>query len=410
MPRVAFIVSEFPRPVDAYFLRELVALDRRGIDFCIYSLRRPRRASTPRGATSLLGRTRYAPPLHAWAMRAAHVELVRRGWRQYGSALRDAVLGHAPSPRLLAKVLGVWPQTIYFAARARQDGVRHLHANWATYPAAAAATIARLLDLEWSFAGHASDIYLHPTNLAAKMRGAKFVVTCTEESRRYLLGLASDVDPARVHAVHHGIDLAALRRDPVPQPDLHLLAVGTLRDCKGFDTLIRAVARLAADGLPVRLTVVGDGEERRDLEALARELGCAGRVVFTGYVPHEDVAAFYAQATLLVHPARLANHFGIPNVIVEAQAARLPVVSSRLPALAELIDEDASGVYVPEDDVDELCAVLGSLLADPERRRRLAEEGARRVAERFDLERTAARLARLFGAEGEPAARREAVA
>jgi glycosyltransferase involved in cell wall biosynthesis len=111
---------------------------------------------------------------------------------------------------------------------------------------------------------------------------------------------------------------------------------------------------------------------------------------------------------VLVHPARSANHFGIPNVILEAQAARVPVVCSPLPALAELIEEGVSGVYVREDDVEGLATTLRGLWEEPERRRRLGEEGQRRVAESFDIQRTASTLVDLLGG-GAPTARRQAV-
>jgi glycosyltransferase involved in cell wall biosynthesis len=400
MLRVAFIVSEFPRPVDAYLLRELLALEARGLDLRIYSLRRPAHAATPRRAAALIARTVYAPALATRGMCAAHAAWLRRRPGAYAAALLASVRGHAASPRLLAKVLAVWPQAVFFARRAAEDGIEHLHANWATYPAAAAAAIGRLVGVPWSFAGHASDIHLDPTNLPAKIRAAKFVATCTEDARQYLLRLAPDVDGERIHTIHHGIEVRSPRPERSGGADLHLLAVGTLRDCKGFDTLLQAVARLAAAALPVRLTVVGDGEDRPGLERLAADLGIAARVTFTGYVPHEELARHYAAATMLVHPARSANHFGIPNVILEAQLARLPVVCTMLPAMAELMDDGRSGVYVPEDDAEHLSAELARLFADPERRRRLAEEGFRRVSERFDIERTIERWTDLFSTAG----------
>jgi len=409
MPRIGFIVSEFPRPVDAYLLRELLALVESGIDVRIYSLRQPSGAALPRAAAGLLDRTTYAPGLGAREMRAAHAEWLRSAPGRYREALAATVRGHAASPRLLAKVLGVWPQTVYFAGQAQRDGIEHLHANWATYPAAAAAAIAHLTGLRWSFGGHASDIYIDATNLPAKLRSAHFVTTCTEESRRYLLGLAPDIDPARVHTVYHGIDLSHPVLERVELPGLTVLAVGTLRGCKGFDTLLRAAARVRTQGTPVRLIIVGDGEERPRLERLARRLGIAGRVAFTGYVPHEELARFYAVATLLVHPARRADHFGIPNVILEAAAARLPVVCSPLPALGEVLEDGKNGVYVPEGDVDGLAAALTALAADPARRRRLAEEGFRRLSEQFDITRTAGRFAGLFFDGVAPSAQREAI-
>ena len=408
--RIAFLVSEFPRPVDAYMLRELRALDARGVDLRIYSLRRPAHAAVPRAAEALRDRVVYAPGPAAPALWATHASAARTQARDYAGALRAAIAGHAGSPRLLAKVLAVWPQTVWFADRARRDGIGHIHANWATYPAAAAASIARLTGLPWSFAGHASDIYLDATNLAAKVQSAAFVTTCTEDNRRYLRGLVPGAGD-HVHTVYHGIDLsAAARVTRTPGAGLDLLAVGTLRDCKGFDTLLQTVALLRRDGVPAGLTVIGDGEDRPALEQQARGLGLDGHVTFTGYLPHEELAAHYARATLLVHPARSANHFGIPNVILEAQAARVPVVCTRLPSLVELLEDGVSGVYVPEDDAPALAATLAGLYADPARRERLAEAGYHRVTEHFDIERTVERLVPLLVGREAPAPRREAVA
>lgn len=396
MPRIGIVVSTFPRPVDAYMLRELLALRDRGIDVRIYSLRRPSDDVAPAQAATLRERTTYPPAWTSIEMARAHASFMRRGCGRYAATLAAVTRNHARSPRLLAKVLAVWPQTVYFASRARADRLDHVHANWATYPAAAAFAIGRLAGLPWSFAGHASDIYLEATGLAEKIRRAKFVTTCTAESQRYLASIAGDVEPGRVRTVYHGTDLAAFRVERREPEDLHILAVGTLRHCKGYDTLLRAAVRLRDQGIPTRVTIVGDGEERPMLTRLASELGLDGRATFTGYLPHERLADLYATATVLVHPARSATHFGIPNVIIEAQAASLPVVCTPLPALRELIEDGTSGVYVAEEDVDALAATLRALFAEPARRRRLAAEGLRRVTALFDITETAETFVGLF--------------
>jgi glycosyltransferase involved in cell wall biosynthesis len=412
--RLAVVVSTFPRPVDAYMLRELLALGERGLDVRIYSLRRPSTTGIPHAAAALAQATVYAPAVLTRATLGAHCRELVAAPLRYTRTFAGLCVRHARSPRLLAKVIATWPQTVYFAERARRDGVDHVHANWATYPAAAASAIAALTGLPWSFAGHASDIHLEPTGLAAKIGTANFVVTCTEESRRYLTGVAPDTDPRRIKTVHHGTDLAAFRRTRVEPPDLHVLAVGTLRRCKGFDTLLRAVAQLRGDGIPTRVTIVGDGEERGGLTTLARELGLVGCATFTGYVPHDELPRLYAAATVLAQPSRAAEHFGIPNVIIEAQAASLPVVTTSLPALDELMTDGVSGIYVAEDDVTALAATLRTLANEPDRRRRLAAAGLERVTALFDIERTADVLAALFGGRPRPAAaidrRRVAVA
>ncbi len=408
MPRIAVIASTFPRPVDAYLLRELAALIEHGIDLRVYSLRHPASAVRPHGASALIESTVYPPAPTSADLRNAHREVLRAMPTTYLSTLATLVRDHIRSPRLLGKVVATWPQTVYFAARARRDQVQHIHANWATYPAAAAFAIARLTGLPWSFSGHASDIFLEATGLAKKIRAARFVTTCTADSRRYLLRIAGDIDPGRVHTIYHGTDLSAFRTRRAEPADLHVIAVGTLRDCKGFDTLLHAVADVRRGGVPTRVTVVGDGEERGSLTRLAASLGLADAATFTGYLPHEDLAKLYAKASLLVLPARAATHFGIPNVIVEAQAASLPVVCTPLPALSELIEDNVSGVYVPEDDAPHLARVLRTLFDDPAQRRHLAAEGLRRVTARFDISETAQVWVRLLTGAEPTSARRAA--
>jgi colanic acid/amylovoran biosynthesis glycosyltransferase len=396
MPRIGIIASTFPRPVDAYLLRELAALVEHGIDLRIYSLRSPGNAPCPHGARALIDATTYAPARTAPALRAAHRELLKTRPRRYASTLTTLVRDHARSPRLLAKVVATWPQTVYFAHAAVQDGLQHIHANWATYPAASAMAISSLTGLPWSFSGHASDIFLEATGLARKIRAARFVTTCTADSRRYLLDIAGQIDPDRVHTVYHGTDLGAFQLRRAEPSELHIIAVGTLRECKGFDTLLHSLAALRAGDTPARLTIVGDGEDRASLTRLAADLGLAPHVTFTGYVPHEDLAELYAQASVLVLPARAATHFGIPNVIVEAQAASLPVVCSPLPALSELLEDGVSAVYVPQDDAPRLAVALRALFEEPARRRRLASEGLRRVTARFDITETSKTWVRLL--------------
>jgi glycosyltransferase involved in cell wall biosynthesis len=160
--------------------------------------------------------------------------------------------------------------------------------------------------------------------------------------------------------------------------------------------MLHAAAQLRTRGIPARVTIVGDGEERPALARLAGALGLDGQVAFTGYLPHEQLADLYASATVLVHPARAAEHFGIPNVIIEAQAASLPVVCTPLPALQELMEDGTSGVYVREDDADGLARTLEALFAEPARRRDLAAEGLRRVTSLFDIAETAEVFAGLF--------------
>jgi glycosyltransferase involved in cell wall biosynthesis len=395
---LAFVVNQFPRQVDAYFLRELAGLADSGLDYRIYSLLpAPRGWALHADARRLLDRTVY-PPSPVRLAGAALAGAVTRPATVLGTCARIA-WGHRSMPAALAKSLAVVPQSLAFAADMRRRGVRHIHANWATYPGTAALLISRMTGIPYSFSGHATDIFVHHAMLREKIEAARFVLTCTRYNREYLAGLAPDRRGA-IETIYHGVDLERFSRNGVErEPDL-ILSVGTLRACKGFDDLIRAIAVLRDRGRKVRCEIVGEGEDRPALEALIASLGLIAQVQLVGYRPQEEVIPAYHRAAAVALPAHLEDHFGIPNILIEGLAAGAPVVCTELPSLGELIEHERSGLFVPERDPQALAEALARLLDSPAFARSLAEEGRRRVVASFDMDRTVAQLAaRLAEAE-----------
>jgi colanic acid/amylovoran biosynthesis glycosyltransferase len=391
---LALIVNQFPRQVDAYFLRELSGLAERGLDFEIYSLLPP-----PRGwkvhaqAQPLLERTVYPPPLGRLAVGAGRTALGHPA--AVARALARIAWGHRSVPAALAKSMAIVPQTLAFATRMQASGVRHIHANWATYPATAALVISRLTGIPYSFSGHATDIFVHRAMLAEKIAAARFVITCTEYNRGYLAGVAAG-HAERIRTVYHGVDLARFERNGAPRARDLVLAVGTLRACKGFEELIQAIAILRDRGLTARLEIVGEGEDRGKLEALIQSLGLGDRVRLVGYVPQEELIPAYRRASVVALPAHLEDHFGIPNILIEGLAAGTPVICTELPSLGELVEHEKSGLFVPERDPLALADALARLIDQPELAEALAAEGHRRVASKFDMRRTVGELATIF--------------
>lgn len=393
---LAFIVNQFPRQVDAYFLRELLGLRASGLDFTIYSLLSP-----PRGwkvhadAEPLLERVVYPPApadlaRHAAAVSAAHPAKIAK-------LVARIAWGHRSMPEALAKSLAILPQSLAFSRDMQARGVRHIHANWATYPCTSAMVISSLTGIPYSFSGHATDIFVHHAMLREKIDAARFVVTCTKFNRGYLAGIAPE-RADRIQTVYHGVDLPRFARNGTPRIAHRVLTVGTLRACKGIDDLIRAVALLRDRGRDVDLEIVGDGEDRAALEELVRSLNLGDKVLLRGYLPQEEVIPAYHRAAVVALPAHHEDHFGIPNILIEGLAAGTPVVCTELPSLHELVEHGKSGLFVPERDPKALADALQRIFDDPATAASMAEEGRRRVAESFDMERTVAQLAATLSA------------
>ena len=388
---IAFVVNQFPRQVDAYFLRELTGLRDLGLEYRIYSLLpKPRGWKIHAAAAELLPLTVY-PPTSPWTWLRALGLALRHPIRLL-SWLATIVGGHLTSPMALLKTLAIVPQSLAFAIDIQDRGITHIHASWATHPASAAWLIATLTGLSYSFTGHATDIFVHRSMLPEKIARARRVITCTAYNRQYLQAMAP-THRNRVVTVYHGVDLARFAPSGAAHdPDL-ILTIGTLRSCKGMDDLIRAVGLLRERGRPVRLEIIGEGEDRPALEALIRELDLEAAVRLLGYLPQEDVIPAYHRAAVVALPAHIDDHFGIPNILIESLAAGTPGVSTELPSLGELLEHERSGLFVAERDPERLADAIERLLAAPQWAAALAAEGRRRVESHFDGRRTVEQLA-----------------
>jgi glycosyltransferase involved in cell wall biosynthesis len=399
-PRIVYVLSKFPCYDEAFLLREIHAVGQR-LDTWVFSLRPSREPVVHDEARALLPRTLSVPYLFSLRILTAQLALLARRPRRYLAALGHLVAGNAKSPLVLLKNLAFFPKAVWLAHWAMGNGVTHLHAGWATYPASVSLAISEITGLPFSFSGHAHDIHLDTTHLAGKLRRAAFVTTCTGANRTHLQALAPGCGEAHVTLVHHGIRLSAFARAPHREGPIRLLSVGTLNRHKGFTHLIEALARLAGEGREFHCTIVGGGPLEAALRGQLTRSGLQGRVTMTGALRQAEVLPQYAAASVFVLMAQPEWHWGIPNVIVEALAARNAVITTRFGSVEELVKDGETGLLVPPRDPAALAAAIRRLADDPGLRQGLAEAGHRVVAREFDLDRAVEWYVRRF--QGLPA-------
>jgi glycogen(starch) synthase len=237
-------------------------------------------------------------------------------------------------------------------------------------------------------------------------RGAAAVVANSEGLADLARRFAPEV---AVAVVPNGVDTAIFAPGPEcgsPTADapLRLLVVGRLVRQKGIDVVLEAMARLP-DPAAVRLSVVGDGPARGDLEVQAQRLGLGRCVAFTGWADRAALPGFYRDADVFLLPSR---DEGMPNVVLEAMASGLPVLATDIPGSRDLVVDGETGLLIGVDDTDALVAALGRLAGDAQSRWAMGAAGRRRVAEMFSWEAVAdAYLALAAGASRQPADGRE---
>ena len=400
------ILSQFPRYDEAFILRELVALAQGPRPLVIFSLRPCHDRVIHDQARSLQLHTVYAPFFWSAALWRSHAHFLRRRPGAYVGALGWLIGRHWRHPLILLKSLVLFPKAVHFARLARQRGIAHLHAFWATYPASVAIVIQRLTGIAYSLSGHAHDIYTANPALAEKIGGARFTLTCTEANQRHLESLLNGhrMTAGPIIVSYHGVDLTRFAAMSKPAGSTcRLLAVGSLLPCKGLETLVEACRVLQEQGADVQCTIAGGGPLDGALRRLVARHGLQQRVEITGFIDQQTVAGLYQQAHLVALPLVSRMHWGIPNVLIEALATKTPVICCDLPSLKELVVHGHSGWVIPEDNPQALARAVGALWRDAELRRQMGEAGYQRVVERFALERTGQRLRAIFAAHAAPA-------
>jgi glycosyltransferase involved in cell wall biosynthesis len=403
--RVAFVLKGYPRLSETFIAQEIAALERRGLDILIVSLRRPTDSRRHPVHDEIRAAVLYLPEyllleprrvLRAWLKlrKDPNYEKTRSLW------LRDLV--RDPTPNRVRR----FGQALVLAAEL-PAGVGRLHAHFLHTPASVTRYAAALLGLPWTGSAHAKDIWTTPEwEKREKLASCEWLVTCTRANRDHLAALAP---PGRVELVYHGVDLtrfspkASLKqamRDGTSAADpVVILSVARLVEKKGTEVLLEALARIPP-GLHWRFVHVGGGPLKARVERRAAALGLSEKITWRGALTQERLLAEYRNADLFALASRIArdgDRDGLPNVLAEAQSQALACVATRVSAIPELLRDGQTGLLVEENDPGAFSRALEALIANPARRRALGQAGQSRVVESFALDANLEELARKFG-------------
>lgn len=389
-PRYAVIVSRFPKFTETFILQELRGMEERGLPIELYAITHETPEQLQPAAADLDRRANYIELRSAALWKANLAWLTRRPGR-YLRAWVEALWLSRRSTETLVRAPAVVLLAAAMASSMQSKGVERVHAHWATYPALAALVVKRLTGLPYSFTAHAHDIFVDFGGLGTKVHEADLVLTCTDHGRKILVEAGGPGSETKVHLVHHGVNLAGFQQEPLVEPEtrthLHLLCVAALQEYKGHRYLLEACRTVANDDLDITLELIGDGELRGELEALARSLGMHDRIVFRGRQPSAEVRDALARCDAFVLASvQLDSGFmdGIPNVAVEAMAIGRPVIGSNLPGVRELVIDGETGLLAEPRDPGSIAAALRRLIDEPDLAARLVARGRAKVEDEHD--------------------------
>jgi colanic acid/amylovoran biosynthesis glycosyltransferase len=397
--RIAYLVNQYPKVSHTFIRREIAGLEACGLQVLRFSIRRcpdelvdeldERELRKTRlllgvGWTGLLRaslRALSSRPMHA---RRALSLALRIGWRSDRGVLRHlAYLAEAA-------VLREW---------LNGAGVQHLHAHFASNPAAVALLCNVLGGPPFSFTAHGPDDFDRTPYLALdeKLTRAAFAVTVSHYGLSQLFRHADPTLWSKIELVRCVVDESYLGQRVTPVPaEPRLVCVARLHPSKGHLLLLRALRLVLDDGLPCELVLLGDGEMRAAIEAQIRGLGLWDCVTLVGWASGSRVREHILASRAMVLPSFAEN---LPLALVESLALGRPVISTCVGAIPELVEPGVCGWLVPAGSVTALAgAMREALLAPVEVLERMGREGARRASAQHNVRQEAFKLAALFQA------------
>ena len=403
--KIAYMMSRFPHLPETFILREMVELERQGWQVALYPLILQKQPVIHAEAKPWMARANALPFIDPGVVAENARQIIRQP-RNYGALLGCIIKENAGNPGFLTKALALLPKSVLAARKMQAEGVRHIHAHYATHPALAAWIIHRLTGISYSITAHAHDIFVSQSMLKTKVRDAAFVVAISEYNRNFIARHVGEWAREKLHVVHCGIDpdcyapnQEARARALAQDAPLDILSIGSLQPYKGQAHLVEACAVLRKAGVPFRCRIIGGGEEQHNLERQIAALGLGDSVELLGPRPQEEVASLLATAGCYVQPSVITSSGkmeGIPVALMEALACEVPAVATALSGVPELIRPGETGFLVSPANPRALANALVQIAEQPEKAAALAKAGRALVLREFNLRENVLRLSDLF--------------
>ena len=394
--RIAYMTGEYPRATDTFIQREVAALRESGVHVETLSVRRPpEKELVSDEVRAERQRTYYLLPANPLTVAVAHLRLLFGVPGQYLSAVGLALRTRPPGLKALVWQAAYFAEAALVARRMRDGRLSHLHNHFSNSSCSVAMLASAMGGFSYSFTMHGPAEFYEPKywRIDEKVRRAKFVACISHFARSQAMVFAPQAAWDKLHVVHCGVSPEQFARVEHRGRGSRLLFVGRLAAVKGLPVLLEAVAILAEDRPDVKLVVAGDGPDRSTLEAQAKRLGIWGNVQFLGYQSQAQVRELLKRTDAFVM-ASFAE--GVPVVLMEAMAAGVPVVSTRIAGVPELVEDGASGYLVPPGEPRVVAEKAALLLDDAELRSRLGAAGREKVEREFNIATEAGRLVRIM--------------
>lgn len=379
---LAYVVKRYPRYSETFIVNEILAHERAGDKVRIYALLPPQDthfqdiiAKVDAPVAYLSSKAERASTF--WELQKRAAEVYPKLWQVLGEHSKA-------SAREIT-------QALELALHLHKHKVDHIHAHFATTATTVAQIAAQLCQVPSSFTAHAKDIFHQDndfTQLKKKFDATQFAITVSEFNRHYLIENLG-VDSRKLFRIYNGLDLESFPTTPYDERPREIIAVGRLVEKKGFDDLIRACAILRDQDVVFRCEIIGSGDQKGLLNSLIEQYDLHQHVQLSGPMPQGQVKHKLSNAAVFVAPCVVGhdnNQDGLPTVLVESMALGTPCISTDVTGIPEVIQDNNTGLMVPQRNPDDLAKAISRILDEPELGQRLAANARRQIDEYFNID------------------------
>lgn len=397
--KVAYITKMFPRLSETFILNEILELENLGAEITIFSAKKPNEGIFHPQLANLQANVFYLEGLEPkkWVNWLGDVwDRISVDKSRLWDSVEEAIIARDIN-RLEIVFHSAW-----VGAKIKELGIQHIHAHFASLPSTIAYYAGQITGVPFSFTAHAKDIYVYQNDeyqLTDKLKAAESIITVTNYNKKYLAEKMAGGNSDKIKVVYNGIDIDKFSfiDDKNRQHNL-ILGIGRLVPKKGFDLLLRACKILKDNNISFKCLIVGDGTDANDLQALRNDLDLRDEVEFLGAKKQDEIIILMQKGTLMCLPCRIAedgNRDALPTVILEALACGLPVISTNISGIPEIVDNEKDGILIEPEDCEKLAGQLKRLLKSEKLRRQFAREGQKKALARFDLKKNIKQLLKL---------------
>jgi colanic acid/amylovoran biosynthesis glycosyltransferase len=395
--KIAYFINQYPKVSHTFIRREILALERQGIDIQRIALRGWSESTPDPEDLQEQARTQYVLQRGVWGVVGPTLRMMVSSPLKWFTALRLALqISNRSDRRHLIHFIRL-AEACCIVPWLRESGSVHLHAHFGTNSAEVSMYVRCLGGPPYSFTVHGPEEFETPMCLAEKVRDSTFVVAISSFGRSQLFVRCESTQWPKIQVVRCGVEPAFYQAAGQQHPrEDRLVCVGRLCEAKGQLLLIEAVALLQSKGIKLDLVLAGDGPLRGEIESGIKRHGLGASVRITGWIGGTGVRKEIEAARALVLPSFAE---GLPVVIMEAMTLRRPVLSTYVAGIPELVRDGENGWLFPAGSLPELAAAMEDCLAKPETEiRRMGDAAYGRVTQYHAIDVEAAKLAALFRA------------